>query len=119
MQSTRNDEPEYIVIPLEAQIAFSTFLHMKWQENVAKRLDKYLTFPQWLQTLHAKPHQLEDCDRVEDVPHYQSMHFVGPEWLSREEWGFGSAITVGNEYTAFDLYCGIFTLVWMCSNVGE
>jgi hypothetical protein len=89
---------------------------MKWQENVVKRLDKYLTFPQWLMTLESKPSQLEDNDLTEEVPHYQSMNFVGFEWLSREEWGFGSALTTGNEYTAFDLYLGIFTLVWMCNN---
>ena len=121
-QSTQNDEPEYIVIPLKIQISLSTFLYMKWQENVVKRLDKYLTFPQWLRTLESKPSQLEEHDDfvlADEVPHHQSMHFVGFEWLSLEDWGFGSAVTTGNEYTAFDLYLGFFTLIWMCNNNGE
>jgi hypothetical protein len=115
-ENSENNEPAYVVLPLEVQVAFSTFLYTKWQENVTRRLDKYLTFPQWLTTLKANPHQLEECDLADEVPHYQNMHFVGFEWLSRKEWGFGAALTTGNEYTAFDLYLGMFTLIWMCNN---
>jgi hypothetical protein len=109
MQNTQNNEPEYIVVPLEIQIALSTYLYVKWQETLINRLNKYLTFPQWLRTIESKPHQLEEFE-FDEVPTYQSLSFAGFEWLDLKDWGFG------NEYTAFDLYLGFFTLIWMCNN---
>ena len=109
------DEPEYVVVPLEAQVAMSTFLYAQYQQNVVKRLDKYLTFPQWLMTLDSKPHQLEDLD-VEVEVKCQPFFFVAFEWLPMSQWGFNAALTTGQEYSAFDLSLGIFSLIWMCSN---
>ena len=125
MQDQQN-ESDYIVVPLEAQVAFSTFLYCKYQENVIKRLDKYLTFPQWLTTLEAQPNQLDDVetedddeDDEEEEAIFGSFKFTGFEWLNLADWGFGAALTVGTEYSAFDLYLGIFTLIWMCQNDAE
>ena len=115
MQDQQNDS-DFIVIPLEAQVAFSTFLYCKYQENVVKRLDKYLTFPQWLTTLESKPHQLEEVETEETEAIFESFKFSGFEWLSLADWGFGAALTTGTEYSAFDLYLGIFSLIWMCQN---
>jgi hypothetical protein len=41
MQIQQNEEPEFVVVPFKAQVAMSTFLYAKYQENVTKRLDKY------------------------------------------------------------------------------
>ena len=114
MQDTQKDEPEYIVVPLEAQVAMSTFLYTKWQENVGKRLDKYLTFPQWLQTLERSPHQLEEVQTNDRVT-ILDFHFATIEWHFRD-WQLGATAVIGNEYTTFEISLLFFTLIWITEN---
>lgn len=112
------DKAEYIVIPLEVQIALSIFLYTKWQENVVKRLDKYLTFPQWLATLEAKPHQLEDLPLFEEDGDHVTVHdfyFVTIEWHFLH-WQTGANSVIGDRFTTFELSFMFFTLIWITEN---
>lgn len=117
MQNTQEDDSEYIVVPLEIQVAMSTFLYVKWQENVTKRLDKYLTFPQWLQTIKRSPHQLEDYSEIEpeDKVTIQEFYFATIEWhLFR--WQTGVASVKGDLYTSFEISLIFFSLIWVSNN---
>lgn len=119
MQTQQSDEPEFVVVPLEAQIAMSTFLYAKYQENVTRRLDKYLTFPQWLRTLDRSPHQLEDYPELEDEGlTVQEFYFAAINWHFFR-WQIGAASVIGNEYITFEISLIFFTLIWITQNVTE
>lgn len=118
MQIQQNEEPEFVVVPFEAQVAMSTFLYAKYQENVTKRLDKYLTFPQWLQTIERSPHQLEDYSELEDEVTVQDFYFATIDWHFFR-WQIGAASVIGNEYTTFEISLVFFTLIWLTENHGN
>jgi len=110
----RNDT-ELIAIPWHIQIFFSTFLYQKYQENAVKRLDGYLTFPQWLKTVESQPRQLEDINEIDDDEVIvQDFYFATIDW--HLNWQFGSSSAIGNEYSTFEISLGLFTLIWLSKN---
>ncbi len=116
MQTRESDreEPEYIEIPLEAQVQIALFLYNSWQQFIGSRLHKYLTFPQWLFSLK-KPNQMEVLEAESDFS-CSRFSFCGVELLKWGEWGFGAALSTSDEYSVFDVCLGFFTLIWICDH---
>lgn len=114
-KTSHNEEPEDVGIPLEVQIRFSELLYKEWQQSTIKRLDKYLTFPEWLMTVSPKPYQADesDFDFVDEDPIRETMSFAGLKW--RKEWGFGLVLITSSD-TALNLRLGFFYLIWKCGN---